>query len=51
MQAFSSIDNCLIYDFRFMPIDRSIPKMIIYKAHTNLAINKVIKKLREKKNT
>ncbi|KAA0041732.1 uncharacterized protein E5676_scaffold654G00040 [Cucumis melo var. makuwa] len=40
MQASSIvIGNYLIDDFRFMSTDRSIPKEIVHKAHTNLGGN------------
>ena len=40
MQAsLTVIGNCLIDDFRFMSTDRSIPKSIVHKTHTNLGLN------------
>ena len=40
MQASSRVIGCcLINDFRFMPNHRSIPKVIIHKARTNLGVN------------
>ena len=33
------IGCCLIYDFKFMSTDRSIPKVIVHKARTNLEVN------------